>query len=146
WDRVEDRLYKIRHCQHIEGVTRQPPLFDEALGFDALSGAVRIPSLSAPLSQYRFPVLLSKAFELAGEVRALGGALLGAIERRDGEELSRMRSTQEKATLARVKEVREQQVTEAESQLAALQAGRELISFRRQHYDRLRTDGLNLHE
>lgn len=28
WDKVEDRLYKIRQCLNIEGAFEMPPLFE----------------------------------------------------------------------------------------------------------------------
>ena len=41
--------------------------------------------LNAPLPHYRFSVMLQKATELCAEVKALGAALLAALEKRDAE-------------------------------------------------------------
>lgn len=45
-----------------------------------------------PLQHYRFNYLIQKAIEIASEARTLGGALLSAMEKRDGEELSKLRA------------------------------------------------------
>ena len=40
WDTVADRLFKMRHCMNIEGVVRQPALFDPPIDPGALVKAV----------------------------------------------------------------------------------------------------------
>ena len=96
WDTVADRLYKIRHCMNIEGVVRQLALFEPPIDPGALvkavAGGVDIGSaladLNAPLPLYRFNVLLQKANEVCDDVKALGGALLAALEKKDAEALA----------------------------------------------------------
>jgi len=103
WDTVEDRLYKIRHCMNIEGVVRPLALFDPPLDPGMLVKAAAagidigsiVSGLNAPPSPVRAAFLLQKAIELAGEVRALGGTLLSALEKRDGEKLALLRQKHE---------------------------------------------------
>ena len=103
WDTVADRLYKIRHCMNIEGVVRQLALFEPPIDPGALvkavAGGVDISSaladLNAPLPLYRFNVLLQKANEVCNDVKALGGALLAALEKKDAEALGLLRQSQE---------------------------------------------------
>ena len=103
WDLVEDRLFKIRHCMNIEGIVRQLPLFqppiDPGLLVKAAAAGVDIASalndLNAPLPCYRFQVMVQKANELINDVKSLGAALLGALEKRDAEELALLRSSHE---------------------------------------------------
>src|SRR5207237_7085000 len=93
WNTVEDRLFKIRHCMNIQGVVRQLPLFeppiDPALLVKAAAAAVDLSSalgdVAAPMPAYRFATLRQTASELCGEVKALGAALLAALEARDGD-------------------------------------------------------------
>jgi hypothetical protein len=128
WDTVADRLYKIRHCMNIEGVVRQLPLFEPPIDPGALVKAVAagvdisaaLADLDAPLPPYRFSVLLQKANEVCNDVKALGAALLSALEKRDAEALSLLRQGQEIRVLEAVKAVREQQIAEAKEYLAAL--------------------------
>jgi len=128
WDTVADRLFKIRHCMNIEGVVRQLPLFeppiDPALLVRATAAGIDLSSLlsdlHAPIPLYRFSVMLQKANDLSSEVKSLGAALLSALEKRDAEGLSLLRSTQEIAVLQAVQQIKEQQVTEAQAALDGL--------------------------
>jgi hypothetical protein len=103
WDIVDDRLTKIRNCENISGQVQLMPLFDPpidpgmlvaatAAGMDLASA---ISGLNQPISPIRAPLLIQKASELAAEVRALGSALLAAIEKGDAEVLAQLRQTNE---------------------------------------------------
>jgi hypothetical protein len=125
WDTVADRLYKIRHCMNIEGVVRQLALFEPPIDPSALvkavAGGVDIGSaladLNAPLPLYRFNVLLQKTNEICNDVKALGSALLSALEKNDAEALSLLRQGQEIRVLEATKAVREKQIEEARENL-----------------------------
>ena len=141
WDVVSDRLFKLRHCMNIEGAVRQLPLFeppiDPALLVRAKAMGVDLRDVIAgpgSLSPYRFNVVLQKANELCAEVKSLGSALLSAYEKRDGEELARLRSEHEQRLLDAMKEVRERQVTEAMELMASLEKSRELAAIRQEFY------------
>ncbi|MDY7791695.1 neuraminidase-like domain-containing protein [Burkholderia ubonensis] len=142
WDTVADRLYKIRHCMNIEGVVRQLALFEPPIDPGALVKAVAagvdigaaLADLNAPLPLYRFQVLLQKANEVCNDVKALGAALLGALEKRDVEALSLLRQGQEIRVLEAVKTVREQQIAEAKENLAGLKKNKETVTIRRNFY------------
>ena len=115
WDTVADRLFKIRHCMNIEGVVRQLRAVRAA---DRPGGCWCAPprpaSTSAACSRdaarrcrsTASASLVAKAAELCGEVRALGAALLAALEKRDAEALALLRSTQEIEVLDAVRDVR----------------------------------------
>ena len=105
WDTVADRLFKIRHCQNIQGVARQLPLFDPpidpgmlvkaaAAGIDV--GSI-VSGLNQPLGPVRSPMMIQKALELCSEVRSLGNALLSAWEKGDAEKLASLRQGHELA-------------------------------------------------
>lgn len=143
WEHVEDRLFKIRHCQDIEGVTRQLALFDPpidpaALVRAAASGADLdsvLGDLFAPLPPYRFSYLLTKASELCAEVKALGTQLHQAYQSRDAEHMAYLRTTQERALLSAVRTVKQQQIEEAESAHAALGKSLDVVKKRHDFYD-----------
>jgi hypothetical protein len=142
WDTVADRLYKIRHCMNIEGVVRQLALFEPPIDPGALVKAVAggldissaLADLNAPLPLYRFNVLLQKANEVCNDVKALGGALLAALEKKDAEELSLLRQSQEIKLLEAVKTVREKQFEEAKENLEGLKLSKVVIETRRDYY------------
>ena len=142
WDTVADRLFKIRNCMNIEGVVRSLDLFappiDPALLVRAAAAGLDLGSvlndLNAPRPHYRFSVMVGKALELCNDVKALGGALLQALEKRDAEELSLLRQTHEQNLLETVKLVRERQVEEAQETLAGLKKNLESAQARQQFY------------
>jgi hypothetical protein len=143
WDTVADRLYKIRHCMNLEGAVRQLALFEPPIPPDVLVKAVAagvdvgaaLSDLNAPLPLYRFNVLLQKANEVCNDVKALGGALLAALEKKDAEGLGLLRQSQEIRLLDAVKAVREQQIEEAKENLAAVQGSRKLAEAKTQYYE-----------
>ncbi len=145
WDTIADRLYKIRHCMDIEGVERQLALFsppiDPALLINAAAQGLSLGSilsdLSSPPPIYRFNYLLQKANEFCGEVKSLGNAVLSALEKKDGEELGRLRASHETAMLDLITAIKERQVLDARVNKEALLKSRETAEFRLKHYNAL---------
>ena len=142
WDTVADRLFKIRHCQDIDGVERNlalfaPPISPEAL-IQAVSQGLSLGSILADLSSpppiYRFTFLIQKVNEFCTDVKALGSALLAALEKKDGEELSRLRASHETNILELVTAIKERQILDAKANKENLLKARETASFRLQHY------------
>ena len=142
WDTVADRLFKIRHCMNIAGVVRRLPLFappiDPALLVRAsaagLDVAAILSSLYEPLPKYRFNFMLQKAMELCGETRSLGSELLSALEKKDAEGMSLLRSSHEVALLQVVRDVKKKSVEEATSSLEGLQKSKASAEHRADYY------------
>jgi len=143
WDTVDDRLWKIRHCQNLAGENVQIPLFeppiDPALLVRAAAAGVDITRIlsdaEAPqLPAYRFTVISQKALELCNDVKALGSELLSILEKRDAEALARLRTSQEIAVLDAGRAIKQGQVQEAKQALGALERQRDTVEARRRHY------------
>lgn len=149
WDTLEDRLFKIRNCQNLQGQARQLALFqppiDPALLVKAASQGLRLSSvlsdLATPLPPYRFTAMLQRAYAYTGSVRSLGQALLSAWEKEDGEALARLRNTHEVDVLEQAREVRKDQIAEARAQLAAVQASIDTVTGRQAYYELLLEEG-----
>jgi hypothetical protein len=145
WSEVEKRLFQIRHCMNIEGVVRDLPLFappiDPALLVQAVAAGLDIGSalnnLNAPLPHYRFQAMAQKATELCNDVKTLGAALLSALEKKDAETLSLLRSRHEVDLLQLVRQSRERQVDEAREALESLRRSRDVIQTRRDYYENI---------
>ncbi len=143
WNTVADRLFKIRHCMNIEGQVRQLPLFeppiDPALLVRAQAAGLSISEvlsdITASLPNYRFSVMLQKANELVAEVRNLGAALLSALEKRDAEALSLLRSGQESRLLQAIRDIRVNQIDEAKANIASIEQSREMAQARKDYYE-----------
>jgi len=142
WDTVADRLFKIRHCMNIQGQVQQLPLFEPPISPELLIAAQQagvdlqsaVNGVEAPVPRYRFGVVYERARELVSELRALGNALQGALEKRDAEDLALLRSTHEAALLEAVRTVRQAQVDESSQNLEAVQSGRSALQTRVGYY------------
>lgn len=142
WDTLDDRLFKIRHSENIEGVFRLLPLFqppiDPALLVNAAAQGLSIDAvlndLNAAMPNYRFYYLLQKALELCNELKSMGAAILSAIEKDDNEALALIRAKHENVTQQLQMEIRKKQVEEAQSALEGLQQNRKSPVYRMQYF------------
>jgi hypothetical protein len=90
WDRVDDRLDKIRRSLNISGIFRQLPLFQPPIDPRALIAAGGASGLQVPLPipNYRFSLLLSSAKEMIEMTMAFGAQLQAAMESGSAEQLA----------------------------------------------------------
>jgi hypothetical protein len=148
WDTIEDRLYKIRHCMDIDGVERQLALFsppiDPAMLINAAAQGLSLGSilsdLSSPPPIYRFSFLMQKANEFCAEVKSLGSNLLTVLEKKDAEELGKLRASQEIVMVELMTAIKERQVFDAKVNRESLVRSRKTAEFRLKHYNGLLTE------
>ncbi|MFC5470962.1 neuraminidase-like domain-containing protein [Cohnella suwonensis] len=154
WDTVEDRLMKIRSGLNLEGIARKLSLFETPIdpasairstSAGAGAGSV-LADLSQPLGYYRFAAVLPKALELCGEAKALGAALLSALEKKDAEELGSLRARHETSLHRLIRQVKTNQIEEAKKALEGLQKSRSVVEYRHNHYKTLGAGNMNLFE
>lgn len=145
WEIVEDRLYKIRNCKDIEGISRRLALFappiDPELLIKAKSAGLDLDTilseLNTPNPHYRFNYLLRKANEFCNDLKQLGNALLSAIEKEDAEAFSQLRSSHETGMLKLVQGIKERQVLEAKQAIRQLNKQRESAISRFRYYNEM---------
>jgi hypothetical protein len=151
WDLLEDRLFKIRNGMNIEGVKRQLSLFappiDPGMLVNAAAAGIDIGtalgSMFAPVPKYRFTFMVQKAIELCNAVQSMGGAVLSALEKKDAEEMARLRAGHEETLLKLSKEVKEMQIDEAGIAIEGLERTKATMEFRREHYEKLISEGVS---
>jgi hypothetical protein len=151
WDRIGDRLFKIRHCMNMDGVERVLALFAPPIDPAALVRAAAAGALSPTGSifaepavpYYRFDVMIEKARAAAGSVSQLGSALLSAIEKQDAEELALIRNAQEAGILRLMTQIKEQQIEEVAATGVGLQQAYEGTKTRYDYYTKLLAEGLS---
>jgi hypothetical protein len=146
WDRVESRLFNIRHSLNIEGIFRQLPLFQPPLDVRALVQAFAngnrdigslLSDLNRPVPHYRYSFMLERTKEMIGNVKDFGAALLDALEKRDAEQLAVLQTTHERNLLELMTRVRKLELEEARGTLEALRISRENLQNRFDHFDNL---------
>jgi hypothetical protein len=151
WDRVEDRLFKIRNCMNLSGVRRQLALFAPPINpmdlvrakAAGLSLEDALAALAAPLPPYRFSYLIERARQATQTVQSFGAALLSALEKKDVEDLTLLRSVHEQTLLRMTKDVKTKQVEEAQSTLQALEEAKANIQERIDYLQGLIAGGLS---
>ncbi|HUS75232.1 MAG TPA: LamG-like jellyroll fold domain-containing protein [Methanothrix sp.] len=142
WDRVEDRLFKIRHSLNFEGISRQLALFAPPIepmelvralaGGASISGALS--ALNVPVPHYRYSFMLERAKDMASNVMELGSALLGAIESRDAEQLAILQNTHERVTLNLMTSIKENEIGLAKEAIAALEISKKSPEYKIEWY------------
>ncbi|KAI9766290.1 MAG: hypothetical protein M1839_004995, partial [Geoglossum umbratile] len=126
---INDRLYKIRHCQDINGVAQQlalfePPIDPGLLARAATSGqnlSILLNDLIGPMPNYRFVYLLQKAFELCAELKGMGAKFLSVKENKDAQSLSALRARQDNVLQTLSMDVKQMLKREVEKSIEALQ-------------------------
>ena len=154
WDRVEDRLYKIRHSLNILGVKQPLPLFQPPIDPMALVRAVAggmplsaaISGLHLPVPHYRFRFMLDRAKELVGQVTQFGDALLAALEKKDAEELTLLQNRQEGIILKMNRQIRQAQLEDAILNTKVLEETKNSTQIRLEHFEELIDEGFFLGE
>jgi hypothetical protein len=142
WDRIADRLFKIRHCQNIEGVERSLALFAPPIDPGMLVRAAAaglsvsdvVAGVNAPVPSYRFTVFAQKAAELAAEVRSLGMSLLQVLERKDAEAMSLLHSDLELKALSSVRDTKRLHIQEAQAQIDMFRAAKAIVEEKDKYY------------
>jgi hypothetical protein len=149
WDLVEDRLFKIRHSQNIEGIYRQLALFSPTIEPMDLVRAVAagagiggaLAELNVAVPHYRYPIVVGLAKEMAGNAISLGSALLDAIEKRDAEKLANLQNTQERIILNLMTSIKEEEIEEVEKEIEALNESKRRSESKRDRYKKLKDNG-----
>lgn len=128
WTTIADRLFKLRHCQNIEGQALQLALFDAPIDpgllIRAQSAGVDLGSVlsdfAVTVPNYRFTFLYGQALDFVNAVRAYGALLLAALEKSDADQLAVLLATNQLQLLQDTDQILEWQVEQAQSVLDAL--------------------------
>ena len=145
WNRVEDRLHKIRNCMNISGVRRELSLFapeiDPGLLVRSRAAGLSLEdvlnSISGNLPPYRFIYLIEKAKSYASIVQGFGAALLSALEKKDVEELNQLRVLHQQNTLKMTTEIRQKEIDAAKEAQESLNKRWTVVNERKVYYDGL---------
>jgi len=154
YNRVDDRLFKIRNCMNILGQRRQLALFapeiDPRLLVRARAAGLSLDDVlnatSGNLPPYRFAYILERAKAFTSVVQSFGASLLSAMEKRDGEELSLLRMTQQQNILEMSSKSRELEIKSAEEGIKVLNDRLESLNYQIGYYDALTNQRLNDNE
>ena len=145
WDRVQDRLYKIRHSLNILGIKQPLPLFQPPIDPMALVQAMAsggsigsvLAGLGAPVPHYRFSFMLNKAQELVQSLSNLAGSLLSALQQKDAEHLIILQNQQEAALQEITLKINQEELENAKQTTLQYQENQASAQKQLQHYTNL---------
>lgn len=151
WDKVQQRLYNIRHNLNIDGIYQQLPLFEPPINPMQLVGAVSagegvgqaLAGSQVDVPYYRFSVVVAKAEAMTQTVIQLGQSLLSVLEKQDAEQLSLLYNTNQQNLLALTRTSKQDQLEAATQTVQSLQASLQNAQDRANYYGRLLNKGLN---
>lgn len=149
-DLIDNRLYKIRNCQDIDGNFQRLALFDPPIDpgmlvraiASGLSPSAVLNDLDSPMPNYRFYYLLQKAIELCSELKQLQGSLLAVKEKRDGEAISNLKCRHDTVIQQSVLDLKKLQRKEISKAIEQLQEARRGPVLRLSYYQLLTGEGL----
>ena len=143
WNRIEDRLFKIRHCLTINGIRQELDLFAPELDVRQLvraaaAGDIDIKNmlpLTAP--HYRFEFLIEHARGLCVQLQQLGMTLNAVLEKQDSEQLALMINNQQSMLMEQILAVKHQQVDEANYMLEQFKISLNAVKARKDYFTQL---------
>lgn len=142
WDTISLRLFNLRNNLTLDGDPRFNALFDPpidpALLVKAMASGVdlqdALSDMNAPLPYYRFNTILQKAKEFNNEVKALGSAMLSALEKKDGEAMALLRSTNEMKVLQAGIALKKYAIQDTKETLAGLKQNKKNAELKIKYY------------
>lgn len=147
WDRLEDRLYKIRHCEDIDGNLKQLALFAPpinpmqlvAMEAAGLSLDDVLGSTNGDLPPYQFSTLIERAKSFAATLSGFATSLLVALEKKEAEQLNHLRLTQQMNIAQMTTQMRQAEIDATSATLDLLNSQLASAQYRSGFYDGLIT-------
>jgi len=148
WDRIEDRLYKIRHCLDIKGKRLELPLFQppidprQLISAAADGSTIMLPKI-AQVPHYRFRYMITYAKSISDTVTQIGSELLSVLEKKDAEALTLLYNKQEGIMANLMTIIKEKAIEALKEEAKALNASLNSAKDRKSHYEKLIHEGLS---
>ncbi|WP_186371718.1 neuraminidase-like domain-containing protein [Yersinia alsatica] len=155
WDKLEIRLYNLRHNLNLDGQPLSLPLFAtpvdpaELQRQHAAGNGVGSSQTNASLglnSLYRFPLLLDRARAAVASVMQFGSTLNNVLERQDSEALTLLLQKQQQAVLKQVSDIQLSNIENLTANLMAFSLQITGTQQRGDHYQNLLNAGISSHE
>ncbi|QLA70599.1 Insecticidal toxin complex protein TcaB (toxin complex protein) (plasmid) [Enterobacter pasteurii] len=154
WDKLDIRLYNLRHNLSLDGQPLSLPLFATPVdpaelhrqqsGGDGVQGDVS-PAEGADIG-WRYPLLAAKAQESVNRLKEFGSGLLSALEKQDSEKVTMLLQSQQSSVLGLQQEIAQKNLDGLSAELAALKSSREGLVLNQKYYTSLSNGDLSAAE
>ncbi|EOZ9390971.1 neuraminidase-like domain-containing protein [Enterobacter cancerogenus] len=145
WDKLDIRLYNLRHNLSLDGQPLSLPLFATPVdpaelhrqqsGGDGVQGDVS--PADGKNTGWRYPLLAIKAQESVNRLKEFGSGLLSALEKQDSEKVTMLLQSQQSNVLDLQQEIAQKNLDGLNAELAALNSSREGLVLNQQYYTSL---------
>ncbi|MGX1460769.1 receptor-binding and translocation channel-forming TcA subunit of Tc toxin/ABC toxin-like protein/neuraminidase-like protein [Bacillus thuringiensis] len=142
WDKIDLRLYNLRHNLSLDGQPLNLPLFAEPMNprdlqiqysaGDGLEGSAD-PSQSSQ-SIYRFPIVIDKARTAVNSVIQFGNALENALTKQDTEAMTLLLQSQQQIVLQQTRDIQEKNLDSLQASLEATMIAKVSAESTKTHY------------
>ncbi|WP_214089676.1 Tc toxin subunit A-related protein [Photorhabdus noenieputensis] len=154
WDKLELRLYNLRHNLSLDGQPLNLPLYATPVDSKTLqrqqAGGDGTGSSPAggqgSVRGWRYPLLVERARSAVSLLTQFGNSLQTTLERQDNEKMTLLLQTQQQAILKQQHDIQQNNLKGLQHSLTALQASRDGASLRQKHYSDLINGGLSAAE
>ncbi len=151
WNRIESRLFNLRHNLTLDGKALKLPLFApppnprdllaQAAQGGLLAGSGRLGMLVIP--HYRYAAMFARASAAVDALSQLGNALQSLLERKDQAALQDLQQSQLGEMSQFAIDLQRQAQDVEKASLEALAASRSIAEDRASHYGKLADEGLS---
>jgi hypothetical protein len=150
WDKVKDRLYKIRNGLNINGERQSPSMYGTAIDPARIllakqNGGINpydSSSLQVDKTVYRFRELAPHTESMINLVVEFGAQLYNALLQKDNEQLQVLQATHQLNLLKAVEQTYQYQIDEANQELQSLQSNLDSATHQYGYYEGLIEKGL----
>ncbi|PFA66959.1 neuraminidase-like domain-containing protein [Bacillus cereus] len=142
WDKIEIRLYNLRHNLTLDGQPLNLPLFTEPMDpqelqiqygtGDGLEGSTA--SSQNLESIYRFPIVIEKARTAVNSVIQFGNALENALAKQDTEAMTLLLQSQQQIVLQQTRGIQEKNLDSLQASLEATMIARASAESTKTYY------------
>ncbi|RJG25197.1 neuraminidase-like domain-containing protein [Paenibacillus thiaminolyticus] len=142
WDKIELRLYNLRHNLSLDGQPLHLPLIAEPVKprqlqleygpGDGLGGSAG--SAQSRQSIYRFPLVVDKARTAVNSVIQFGNALENALAKQDSEAMTMLLQSQQQIVLQQTRDIQEKNLAALQASLEATMTAKAGAELRKTHF------------
>ncbi|MGH0590402.1 neuraminidase-like domain-containing protein [Bacillus mycoides] len=142
WDKIDLRLYNLRHNLSLDGQPLSLPLFAEPMNprdlqiqysaGDGLEGSAA-PSQNSQ-SIYRFPIVIDKARTAVNSVIQFGNALENALTKQDTEAMTLLLQSQQQIIIQQTRDIQEKNLASLQASLEATTIAKASVELTKTHY------------
>ena len=154
WDKIDLRLYNLRHNLSLDGQPLHMLLFAEPVNprelqvqhgaGDGLGGSAG--SAQSRESVYRFPLVIDKARNAANSVIQFGNAFENALAKQDSEAMTMLLQSQQQIVLQQTRDIQEKNLAALQASLEAAMTAKAGAESRKTHFAGLADNWMSANE